>query len=164
MKAATDKCVFALELSPLVYERHHSCLATNSLLPPVSCHLLQNERHNRQDRSSAADGRRDRRSWCVHAIERLVGPCVSTHACCGYYRPLSLHLALAITDELGRNRDKIKATHSKVKSVNDMARRGGNIVSRMSARDKRQRTALMAAAGFIAFAILLLIYFGIFKK
>ncbi|GAB9468289.1 Vesicle transport through interaction with t-snares 1a [Globisporangium polare] len=73
-------------------------------------------------------------------------------------------VALAITDELGRNRDKIKATQSKVKGVNDLARRGGNIVSRMSARDKRQRTALIAAAGFIVFAILLLIYFGIFKK
>lgn len=75
-----------------------------------------------------------------------------------------LRAALAITDELGRNRDKIKATHDKVKSVNDLASRGGNIVGRMSARDKRQRTALLAAAGFIAFAILLLIYFGIFKK
>lgn len=72
--------------------------------------------------------------------------------------------ALAITDELGRNRDKIKATHDKVKGVNDLASRGGSIVSRMSARDKRQRTALLAAAGFIALAILLLIYFGIFKK
>lgn len=75
-----------------------------------------------------------------------------------------LFTALAITDELGRNREKIKATQSKVKGVNDLARRGGNIVSRMSARDKRQRTALIAAAGFIVFAILLLIYFGIFKK
>lgn len=72
--------------------------------------------------------------------------------------------ALAITDELGRNREKIQATHTKVKGVNDMARRGGNIVSRMTARDKRQRTALTIAAGFIIIAILLLIYFGIFKK
>lgn len=45
-----------------------------------------------------------------------------------------------------------------------MARRGGNIVTRMTARDKRQRTALTIAAGFIIIAILLLIYFGIFKK
>ncbi|KAL7683085.1 putative vesicle transport v-SNARE domain superfamily protein [Plasmopara halstedii] len=35
---------------------------------------------------------------------------------------------------------------------------------RMSARDKRQRLALSIAAGFIILAILLLIYFGIFKK
>ncbi|RLN90366.1 hypothetical protein BBJ28_00009948 [Nothophytophthora sp. Chile5] len=65
---------------------------------------------------------------------------------------------------LGRNREKIEATHSKVKGVNEMARRGGNIVGRMSARDKRQRLALSIAAGFIIIAILLLIYFGIFKK
>ncbi|KAK1939321.1 Vesicle transport v-SNARE 12 [Phytophthora citrophthora] len=73
-------------------------------------------------------------------------------------------VALAIGEELGRNREKIQATHSKVKGVNEMARRGGNIVGRMSARDKRQRMALSIAAGFIIIAILLLIYFGIFKK
>ncbi|KAG7396167.1 Vesicle transport through interaction with t-SNAREs 1B [Phytophthora boehmeriae] len=73
-------------------------------------------------------------------------------------------VALAIGEELGRNREKIEATHAKVKGVNDMARRGGNIVGRMSARDKRQRMALSIAAGFIIIAILLLIYFGIFKK
>ncbi|KAJ8575301.1 hypothetical protein ON010_g3912 [Phytophthora cinnamomi] len=73
-------------------------------------------------------------------------------------------VALAIGDELSRNREKIEATHAKVKGVNEMARRGGNIVGRMSARDKRQRLALSIAAGFIIIAILLLIYFGIFKK
>ncbi|CEG47818.1 vesicle transport through interaction with t-snares 1a [Plasmopara halstedii] len=73
-------------------------------------------------------------------------------------------VALAIGEELGRNREKIQSTHAKVKGVNDMARRGGNIVGRMSARDKRQRLALSIAAGFIILAILLLIYFGIFKK
>ncbi|KAE8895849.1 hypothetical protein PF005_g147 [Phytophthora fragariae] len=73
-------------------------------------------------------------------------------------------VALAIGDELSRNREKIEATHSKVKGVNEMARRGGNIVGRMSARDKRQKMALSIAAGFIIIAILLLIYFGIFKK
>ncbi|KAL3668115.1 hypothetical protein V7S43_006978 [Phytophthora oleae] len=73
-------------------------------------------------------------------------------------------VALAIGEELGRNREKIQATHAKVKGVNEMARRGGNIVGRMSARDKRQRMALSIAAGFIIIAILLLIYFGIFKK
>ncbi|KAG1708346.1 hypothetical protein DVH05_025024 [Phytophthora capsici] len=73
-------------------------------------------------------------------------------------------VALAIGEELGRNREKIQATHNKVKGVNEMARRGGNIVGRMSARDKRQRMALSIAAGFIIIAILLLIYFGIFKK
>ncbi|KAF4318697.1 hypothetical protein JM18_000863 [Phytophthora kernoviae] len=73
-------------------------------------------------------------------------------------------VALAIGEELGRNREKIEATHAKVKGVNEMARRGGNIVGRMSARDKRQRLALSIAAGFIIIAILLLIYFGIFKK
>ncbi|KAH7476717.1 hypothetical protein PRIC1_000725 [Phytophthora ramorum] len=73
-------------------------------------------------------------------------------------------VALAIGEELGRNREKIEATHAKVKGVNEMARRGGNIVGRMSARDKRQRMALSIAAGFIIIAILLLIYFGIFKK
>ncbi|KUF99188.1 THO complex subunit 6 [Phytophthora nicotianae] len=73
-------------------------------------------------------------------------------------------VALAIGEELDRNREKIKATHAKVKGVNEMARRGGNIVGRMSARDKRQRMALSIAAGFIIIAILLLIYFGIFKK
>ncbi|EGZ23661.1 hypothetical protein PHYSODRAFT_295979 [Phytophthora sojae] len=73
-------------------------------------------------------------------------------------------VALAIGDELSRNREKIEATHAKVKGVNEMARRGGNIVGRMSARDKRQRLALSIAAGFIVIAILLLIYFGIFKK
>ncbi|RMX70090.1 hypothetical protein DD238_000256 [Peronospora effusa] len=73
-------------------------------------------------------------------------------------------VALAISDELGRNREKIKATHEKVKGVNEMARRGGNIVGRMSARDKRQRIALAIAAGFIIIAILLLIYFGMFMK
>ena len=76
----------------------------------------------------------------------------------------AMTIALAISDELGRNREKIKATRAKVKGVNEMARRGGNIVGRMSARDKRQRIALSIAAGFIIIAILLLIYFGIFKK
>lgn len=37
-------------------------------------------------------------------------------------------------------------------------------MGRMSARDKRQRLALSIAAGFIVIAILLLIYFGIFKR
>ncbi|EEY69364.1 uncharacterized protein PITG_05592 [Phytophthora infestans T30-4] len=73
-------------------------------------------------------------------------------------------VALAIGEELGRNREKIEATHAKVKGVNEMARRGGNIVGRMSTRDKRQRMALSIAAGFIIIAILLLIYFGIFKR
>ena len=72
--------------------------------------------------------------------------------------------ALAISNELGRNREKIEATHAKVKGVNEMARRGGNIVSRMAARNKRQRMALSIAAGFIVIAIVLLIYFGIFNK
>ncbi|KAJ0402783.1 hypothetical protein P43SY_009727 [Pythium insidiosum] len=73
-------------------------------------------------------------------------------------------VALAITDELGRNREKIQAAHNKVKNVNDMARRGGNIVGRMSARDKRQQRALTFAACFIGLAIILVIYFGIFKR
>ncbi|TMW63419.1 hypothetical protein Poli38472_002360 [Pythium oligandrum] len=73
-------------------------------------------------------------------------------------------VAIAITEELGRNREKIQAAHNKVKNVNDMARRGGNIVGRMSARDKRQQMALRVAAGFIIVAIILVIYFGIFKK
>ena len=72
-------------------------------------------------------------------------------------------VALAITDELGRNREKILSAHSKVKGVNEMARRGGNIVGRMSAREKRQKTALTAAAGFICIAIVLVVYFGLFK-
>uniref|UniRef100_A0AAV1UKS3 Vesicle transport v-SNARE N-terminal domain-containing protein n=1 Tax=Peronospora matthiolae TaxID=2874970 RepID=A0AAV1UKS3_9STRA len=73
-------------------------------------------------------------------------------------------VALAISDDLGRNREKIEATHAKVKGVNEMARRGGNIVSRMAARNKRQRMALSIAASFIIIAIVLLIYFGIFNK
>ncbi|CAI5723920.1 unnamed protein product [Hyaloperonospora brassicae] len=73
-------------------------------------------------------------------------------------------VALAISNELGRNREKIEATHAKVKGVNEMARRGGNIVSRMAARNKRQRMAVSVAAGFIVIAIVLLVYFGIFNK
>ncbi|KAJ0405831.1 hypothetical protein ATCC90586_001694 [Pythium insidiosum] len=76
----------------------------------------------------------------------------------------SIAVPLAITDELGRNREKIQAAHNKVKNVNDMARRGGNIVGRMSARDKRQQRALTFAACFIGLAIILVIYFGIFKR
>ena len=77
---------------------------------------------------------------------------------------LKMMIALAISDELGRNREKIEATHAKVKGVNEMARRGGNIVRRMAARNKRQRMALSIAASFIIIAIVLLVYFGIFNK
>lgn len=80
------------------------------------------------------------------------------------YFGLMSFVGIQITEELGRNREKIEATHAKVKNVNEMARRGGNIVGRMSARDKRQQLALRFAAGFILIAILLVIYFGIFKR
>jgi vesicle transport through interaction with t-SNAREs protein 1 len=73
-------------------------------------------------------------------------------------------VALAISDELGRNREKIQSAHSKVKKVNEMARMGSNIVGRMASRDQRQKTALTAAAFFIVLAIIFIIYFGIFKK
>ncbi|RLN14880.1 hypothetical protein BBJ28_00011258 [Nothophytophthora sp. Chile5] len=95
---------------------------------------------------------------CFEYVERLILTVTVFYPC------FSRSLAIGIAEELGRNREKIEATHSKVKGVNEMARRGGNIVGRMSARDKRQRLALSIAAGFIIIAILLLIYFGIFKK
>lgn len=72
-------------------------------------------------------------------------------------------VALSITGELARNREKIHAAHTKVKSVNEMARQGASIVGRMSARDRRQKSALMIAAGLIGVAIIVVIYFGIFR-
>nr|CCA14767.1 conserved hypothetical protein [Albugo laibachii Nc14] len=73
-------------------------------------------------------------------------------------------VALSITGELARNRDKIHSAHTKVKSVNNMARQGASIVGRMSARDRRQKSALMIAAGLIGIAIVVVIYFGIFRR
>ncbi|TYZ66895.1 hypothetical protein PybrP1_004055 [[Pythium] brassicae (nom. inval.)] len=117
---------------------------------------------NSQDQRNRMKAATDKMKGTTDKIDAARRTVAETEEVAFWY--VAMVAALAITDELGRNRDKIKATHDKVKGVNDLASRGGSIVSRMSARDKRQRTALLAAAGFIAFAILLLIYFGIFKN
>ncbi|DBA02418.1 TPA: hypothetical protein N0F65_007237, partial [Lagenidium giganteum] len=115
------------------------------------------------DRDAMAMSSADQRNRMKAATEKMKGTTDKIEAARRTVAETE-EVALAITDELGRNREKIAAAHSKVKSVNEMARRGDSIVGRMSARDKRQRTALMAAAGFIGIAILLVIYFGIFKR
>ncbi|ETW00953.1 hypothetical protein H310_06601 [Aphanomyces invadans] len=73
-------------------------------------------------------------------------------------------VAIGIQEELGRNREKIQATHDKVKSVNDMARSGGRILGRMSARDKRQKLILYGVMGFMVLAIVIVLFSTIFGR
>ncbi|OQR98767.1 hypothetical protein THRCLA_06677 [Thraustotheca clavata] len=72
--------------------------------------------------------------------------------------------AIGIQEELSRNREKIEATHAKIKSVNDMARAGGRILGRMSARDKRQKLILYGVMGFMILAILIVLFSTIFGR
>ncbi|RHX96513.1 hypothetical protein DYB25_014253 [Aphanomyces astaci] len=51
-----------------------------------------------------------------------------------------------------------------VKGVNDMARSGGRILGRMSARDKRQKLILYGVMGFMVLAILIVLFTTIFGK
>ncbi|KAF0682629.1 Aste57867_25266 [Aphanomyces stellatus] len=73
-------------------------------------------------------------------------------------------VAIGIQDELARNREKLDATHNKVKSVNDMSRSGARILGRMSARDKRQKLILYGVMGFMVVAILIVLFSTIFGK
>ncbi|CAK4072288.1 unnamed protein product [Aphanomyces euteiches] len=73
-------------------------------------------------------------------------------------------VAIGIQEELSRNREKLDATHNKVKGVNDMARSGGRILGRMSARDKRQKLILYGVMGFMILAILIVLFSTIFGK
>ena len=71
-------------------------------------------------------------------------------------------VAISITDELSRNREKIESTHEKVRGVNSMSKAGGRIIGRMAARDRRQRMIMYAVMAFIVVAILLVLYYGLF--
>lgn len=70
-------------------------------------------------------------------------------------------VAISISDELSRNREKIQASHEKVRSVNSMSRAGGKIIGRMAARDRRQRMLMYTVMAFIVVAILLVLYYGL---
>lgn len=73
-------------------------------------------------------------------------------------------VALEITEELGRNRERIQGTHDKVKNVKSMTQVGRKVIGRMTARDRRQRVFLYAVMIFIVIAMIVICYVGIFGR
>jgi len=71
-------------------------------------------------------------------------------------------VAINITEELGKNREKIETTHAKVKNVNSMTRAGGKIIGRIRSRDKRQRMMIYGVLCFLCLAFVIILYYGIF--
>lgn len=71
-------------------------------------------------------------------------------------------IAIGITEELGRNREKIENTKSKIHSVKGMTKNASKLISKMASRHKRQRILISVVFTFIAITFALIIYFGIF--
>jgi len=67
-------------------------------------------------------------------------------------------VALEITEELGRNREKIQSTHSRVRDVSGLTNRARRILHNMNRREVQQRLAIYGV-GVVLFIILVFLLF-----
>jgi hypothetical protein len=65
---------------------------------------------------------------------------------------------MGITEELSRNRDKIQSAHGKVRDVDSLTGTARKLLSRMTARDKRQKMMTYCVLVFLFFTILIVVY------
>lgn len=67
-------------------------------------------------------------------------------------------VALEITSELGRNREKIQSAHGRVRDVSGLTNQARRIVQSMSRREVQQKLALMIMSFLIVMTFLIVIY------
>jgi len=67
-------------------------------------------------------------------------------------------VALEITSELGRNREKIQSAHGRVRDVSGLTNQARRIVQSMSRREVQQKLALMIMSFLIVITFLIVIY------
>ena len=68
-------------------------------------------------------------------------------------------VALGITDELGRNREKILSAHAKVKQTSSLTDTARSLVSRMTRRDKQHRCMMYGLMFCMVIAIIIALYY-----
>ena len=68
-------------------------------------------------------------------------------------------VALGITDELGRNREKILSAHSKVKQTSSLTDTARSLVSRMTRRDRQHRCMMYGLLLCMAIAVIVALYY-----
>ena len=71
-------------------------------------------------------------------------------------------VALEITDELGRHRETIASSQSRVRQVTGLTNRARRIVQGMSRREVQQKLVLYSVAGVVIVVFLILVY-GMFR-
>lgn len=71
-------------------------------------------------------------------------------------------VALEITDELGRHRETIASSQSRVRQVTGLTNRARRIVQGMSRREVQQKLVLFSVAGVVIVVFLILVY-GMFR-
>lgn len=67
-------------------------------------------------------------------------------------------VALEITSELGRNREKIQSAHGRVRDVSGLTNQARRIVQSMSRREVQQKLALLIMSFLIVMTFLIVIY------
>lgn len=68
-------------------------------------------------------------------------------------------VALEITEELGRNREKIQSAREKVLDVSGMTNTARRLVSSMSKRETQQKMMMYGLAFVLVGAIIVVIYY-----
>ena len=68
-------------------------------------------------------------------------------------------VALGITDELGRNREKIISAHNKVRQTSSLTDTARSLVSRMTRRDKQHKCMMYGLMLFMLIAIIIALYY-----
>ena len=63
-----------------------------------------------------------------------------------------------ITEELARNRDKIRDAHGKVRDVDSLTGTAKKLLGRMQARDKRTKMIMYCVFAFVFLAIFIVFY------
>lgn len=67
-------------------------------------------------------------------------------------------VAMEITSELGRNREKIQSAHGRVRDVSGLTNQARRIVQSMTRREVQQKLAMYVMSFLIIFTFLILIY------
>jgi vesicle transport through interaction with t-SNAREs protein 1 len=66
--------------------------------------------------------------------------------------------AMEITEELGRNREKIDSSHQRVRDVSGLTNQARRIVQSMSRREVQQKLMMYAVGALLVLAVIVIIY------
>jgi vesicle transport through interaction with t-SNAREs protein 1 len=66
--------------------------------------------------------------------------------------------AMDITEELGRNREKIESSHQRIRDVSGLTNQARRIVQSMSRREVQQKLMMYAVAALLVIAVIVIIY------